>query len=75
VRLELAFCDENIASSAVGVVKIRNGPVGHGLSAVGTNEDVHEVFLTFSRVPREVYTCTCTHGKPSLSYGSFRTRA
>lgn len=65
MRLELAT--RNIASShpaPQGVVKIRNGPVGRGLSAVGANEDVHDgVFLTFPRVPREVYTHVHVHAR------------
>lgn len=68
VRLELALRDETIASSAVGVVKIRNSPVGHGLSAVRTNEDVHEVFLTFSRIHVHVHARETTAKLRELSH-------
>lgn len=86
MRFQLVRRDENIATRKLapapqGAVKIRNSPVGRGLSAVRVNEDIHDkVFLTFAPVHhgklRVHARATCTRGeRPPLSYEGFRTRA
>jgi len=84
-RFQLALHDENIAtcklaSTPRGIVKIRNGSMGCGLSAIGVNKNIHdEVFLTFLRVPWKVRVHARIrigiYEEPPLSYESFRTRA